>query len=495
METHSPDMTCPSCIGLRAELDALKHLVLEMRQSLDALQHKLSQAQAELAQTQSALVNTQAELARARKNSSNSSKPPSSDIVKAPRPSSSGRRKKRKIGGQPGHNKHERLFSLSDADQQHTYELATCPHCASVHLEVWPGAEKITYQYELINQPIRLHAHQRPAYWCSDCRKTHHAPLPVEVSKGGLVGPELTALIGYLKGNGHMSYATIQSLLDDGLRCSLSGGMLVKVVQKVSQALTRPYEEMVQALPQQKTLNIDETSHPENGKLLWNWGFRTPDFTLFTIEDSRGAQVLEDLLGTECEATLGSDYYSSYRAFMKKAPVTVQFCLAHLIREARFIAQSSTKTIANYGQRVLDGLKALFKLIHQREKIPPDRFHRRLEQQRDKFLRQGRRTKAGGQAAVLAKRFRTHGREYFTFITCPDIGPTNNVAERAIRFCVIDRLITRGTRGLRGRQWCERIWTTRATCAQKSQRLFRFIREAVQAHFAGTSAPSLLVLG
>jgi SUMO ligase MMS21 Smc5/6 complex component len=87
METHSPDMTCPSCIGLRAELDALKHLVLEMRQSLDALQHKLSQAQAELAQTQSALVNTQAELARARKNSSNSSKPPSSDIVKAPRPS------------------------------------------------------------------------------------------------------------------------------------------------------------------------------------------------------------------------------------------------------------------------------------------------------------------------------------------------------------------------------------------------------------------------
>jgi transposase len=222
--------------------------------------------------------------------------------------------------------------------------------------------------------------------------------------------------------------------------------MLVKVVQKVSQALARPYEEMVQALPQQNTLNIDETSHPENGKLLWNWVFRAPDFTCFSIEDSRSAQVLRDLLGTECEATQGSDYYSSYRAFMNQAPVTVQFCLAHLIREARFIAQSSTQTIANYGQRVLDGLKALFKLIHQREKIPPDTFRRRLERQRDKFLRQVRRTKAGGQATVLAKRFRTHGREYFTFITQPDIDPTNNVAERAIRFCVIDRLITRGTR-------------------------------------------------
>ena len=494
METDSLDMTCPNCLGLRAEVDALKHLVLEMRQSLDALQHKLSQTQTELVQTQRALVKTQAELARARKSSSNSSKPPSSDIVKAKKPSSSGRRKKRKIGGQPGHSKHERLFSLSDADSQHIYELDTCPHCASLDLEVWPGAEKTTYQYELVDQPIRLHAHQRPAYWCPDCHKIHPASLPVEVRKGGLVGPELTALIGYLKGNGHLSYATLQSLLDDGLSCWLSGGMLAKVVQKVSQALARPYEEMVQALPQQKTLNIDETGHPENGKRLWNWVFRTPNFTCFTIEDSRGAQVLEDLLGTECEATLGSDYYSSYRAFMKKAPVTVQFCLAHLIREARFIAQSSTKTIANYGQRVLDGLKALFKLIHQREKIPPDTFRRRLERQRDKFLRQVRRTKAGGQAAVLAKRFRTHGREYFTFITQPDIDPTNNVAERAIRFCVIDRLITRGTRGIPGRQWCQRIWTTRATCAQKGQRLFHFIREAVQAQFAGTPAPSLIAL-
>lgn len=151
----------PSCIGLRAEVDALKQLVLEMRQQMDALQHKLSQTQTELAETQTALVKTQAELARARKNSSNSSKPPSSDIVKAKKPSSSGRHKKRKIGGQPGHSKHERIFSLADVDQQHTYALDTCPHCASGQLEVWPGAEKTTYQYEVVDQLIRLHAHQR----------------------------------------------------------------------------------------------------------------------------------------------------------------------------------------------------------------------------------------------------------------------------------------------------------------------------------------------
>ena len=139
--------------------------------------------------------------------------------------------------------------------------------------------------------------------------------------------------------------------------------------------------------------------------------------------------MLEERLGAECEAILGHDYYSSYRAYMKKAPVTVQFCLAHLIREARFIAQSQNKVIANYGQRLLDELKALFRLIHRRDQLRPETFQRRLEKISARFLRKARRTQAGGVAATLAKRFRTHGREYFTFITRPDIEPTNNIAE------------------------------------------------------------------
>ena len=46
----------------------------------------------------------------------------------------------------------------------------------------------------------------------------------------------------------------------------------------------------------------------------------------------------------------------------------------------------------------------------------------------------------------MANRFRTHGKAYFEFITTPGIGPTNNAAEQAIRFIVIDRHVTQGTR-------------------------------------------------
>ena len=70
--------------------------------------------------------------------------------------------------------------------------------------------------------------------------------------------------------------------------------------------------------------------------------------------------------------------------------------------------------------------------------------------------------------------------------------PTNNIAERALRFCVIDRRITQGTRGRKGQQWCERFWTIQATCRQQGIGVGRFIQQAVQAYFQGATAPSLL---
>ena len=95
-------------------------------------------------------------------------------------------------------------------------------------------------------------------------------------------------------------------------------------------------------------------------------------------------------------------------------------------------------------------------------------------------------------AQNIAKRFREHGEAYFTFVTTPELEPTNNLAERAIRFVMIDRLITQGTRSEAGRQWCERIWTVVATCAQQGRSTYAFLKEAVVNWFNDVAAPSLL---
>ena len=101
----------------------------------------------------------------------------------------------------------------------------------------------------------------------------------------------------------------------------------------------------------------------------------------------------------------------------------------------------------------------------------------------------------GKHAQNLAKRFHKHGEAYFQFITTPGIEPTNNLAEQAIRFVVIDRRVTQGTRSKTGRRWCERIWTTIATCVQQGRSVFAFLLESVDAHLRGVPPRWLLPSG
>ncbi len=92
----------------------------------------------------------------------------------------------------------------------------------------------------------------------------------------------------------------------------------------------------------------------------------------------------------------------------------------------------------------------------------------------------------------MAKRLTLYGESYFRFVTTPGIEPTNNVAEQAIRFVVIDRHITQGTRSETGQRWCERIWTVLATCARTGRSVWAFLQAAIEAAWQGEAAPSLL---
>ena len=149
----------------------------------------------------------------------------------------------------------------------------------------------------------------------------------------------------------------------------------------------------------------------------------------------------------------------------------------------------------NDGQRVLDGLRRLFRVIHRREQMTPAQFQRALERARQKLIAVGKRAPQRSEAQNLAARFRRHAQAYFRFITTPGVDPTNNLAEQAMRFVVIDRRITQGTRSEHGRQWCERIWTVIATCTQQGRSVFEYLRQAIIAYLRNQPIPSLLPAG
>jgi transposase len=436
------------------------------------------------------IAELEARIARLEKNSSNSHKPPSSDIVK-PKPPRSRRGKKRRIGGQPGHPRHERPpFPPDQIDQTREYTLGDCPDCGGP-LEESNRPPRVLQQIELIHKPVQVTEHRAVGFWCPHCEKFHYAALPAEVREAGLVGPHLTALVAWLKGAAHCSYTTIQTLLRDVLGVELSRGHLGRLVRKASRALDGAYGELLGALPSQARLNVDETGHKERGKNFWTWCFRAGEYTVFKIDPSRGSKVLQETLGEDFDGILGCDYFSAYRKYMGEMNGQVQFCLAHLIRDVKFLTTLDERT-SKYGERLRERLRRLFRVIHRRDRMTPDGFARGLERERRAILQAATHPPWTRQARNMAKRFRRHGDAYFRFLTTPGVEPTNNLAEQALRFVVIDRRITQGTRGEWGRQWCERIWTARATCAQQGRSVFEFLHSALTASFTNKPASSLL---
>lgn len=327
-------------------------------------------------------------------------------------------------------------------------------------------------------------------------RRTHQlmvADLPAEVRAAGLVGPRLSAYIAFCKGACHMSYTTIQTLLAEVFGVELSTGQLAKITtKKVSAALAAPYQELRDLLPQQPQLGIDETGHKDEGKRYWTWCFRARSFIVFLIDPSRSAAVLDRVLTAAFSGVINCDYYSAYRKFMNDSSAIMQFCLAHLIRDLKFLQLSSDNVTRNWAGRMLQEFDALFKIIHRRDRFSEHEFQRRLQAQRDKLIARFKSSPKRAGVRDLRRRFKFHAKEFFTFVTTPGIEPTNNMTEQAIRYVVIDRKITQGTRGENGQRWCERIWTVLSTCRLQRRSAFPFIHQAFTAYLRGDLAPSLL---
>ncbi len=455
------------------------------------------ESSAKIADLERRLQELEEKLAKAEKNSSNSSKPPSSDIVnptKCDKKTAKKTGKKRKQGGQPGHRRHERTpFTEDQIDTFWELRFHDCPGCGG-KLQDDPTLEpKKLQQVEFVGIPLRVEEHQRVGQRCTQCDQVHYVAWPEDLVRAGLVGPRLTAFIGFLKGACHMSFTSIRKFLRDVVKVTISRGQLRKLIAKVSGSLADPYEELLRLLPQQNQVNVDETGHKDNGQRMWTWCFRASLFTLFKISPSRGSKVLLEVLGTEFSGTIGCDYFSAYRKYMRlNDHVMVQFCLAHLIRDVKFLVDHPNSRNRAYGRRVLEAIRSLFRVIHRREEMTETGFARRLRSVADQLQHQATyRVPPIKEAQNLAERFRKHGEQYLHFITTPGVEPTNNLAEQAIRFVVIDRKITQGSRSEAGQKWLERIWTVTATCAQTGCSVFDFLTDAVIASFQGQSAPSL----
>jgi hypothetical protein len=289
------------------------------RDELLALVTELRREMAALREENAAL---KAALARSHKDSSNSSKPPSSDITKPPADPgrNGGPRKKRRIGGQEGHPKHESDLTLADAD--HVVNLRADRALKEPSRKLVPASDqeaRVIFQYELVEKPVEL-----TAYVSHPCRdratgEILYAPFPHEVEAAGILGPRLTALAACLKGGIHASYSGTGKVLGF-LGAGVCRSTLCNKVMKVSAALGFAYGQLLAALPDQERLNIDETGHKDNPFAKpadhpkhWIWVFAAAAFTVFKIFGSRSTDALREVLGKDCAAIIGADTLRNFK--------------------------------------------------------------------------------------------------------------------------------------------------------------------------------------
>ncbi len=422
-----------------------------------------------------------------RANSSNSSKPPSTDGPATPprkdRPTGRSR------GGQPGHPRHKRaLLPIEQVDAVHPVVPTTCAHCEAP----LAGSDRAPERHQQIEVPEKLRyvtEWQLHTLRCKACGEHTVGALPPEAH--GAFGPRLEALTALLVGRFRLSHREVPALLREVFDIELSDGAVTGCVQTVSAALQAPFDEALAAAQAAPVKNIDETGWRLDKRRAWLWVMVTAVATIFLVRRGRSQKVARELLG-DAPGIVGSDRWSAYDYLVLALR---QLCWAHLIREwQRFVERGGSD--AEVGQALQGITRRLFASWAQVRQGLLDRtgLARRVVRYRRetrRVLRYGAtaaRRKTAGTCREILDRFEA----LWTFTRIVGVDPTNNGAEQAIRPAVLWRKGSFGNDSTRGAVFTERILTTVATLRAKKRAVLPFLVQAVQAHYDDAKAPSLV---
>jgi transposase len=484
---------------LRRENERLRKQVAEQEKKIGEQEKKIDEKEKKIGEKEKQIADLERQLAAYRKNSSNSSKPPSSDGLAKPSRSCGHRQKsKRKPGGQKGHPGHHRPPVPLDQVQQIKPVLpVSCKHCGhhlpqrveEVQTVGHPHCHQVTELPPI--QPYVIE-YQCLKVLCPVCGEGTRAPLPAEAQ--GDFGPQLMALIAYLTVVCRMPRRVVETFLQQALNIPISLGSTQNVWQQVSAAVAQPCQELEAQLKHEPVLNSDETGWRSDGERRYLWALVARNFVFYTVARTRSSEVLIHLLGAVFAGILCSDRYSAYFKYQKGM---AQLCWAHLKRDILGIQDFAKTTEAERFARDALALYArLFRLWRkfQGNRITRDQLlWRSIRLQKDWFaLAQNHLDSDDTPVRNLATALFQHCDRLFTFLEYPGVEPTNNCAERALRTGVQWRKTSFGNRSALGEIATARLLTVSQTCRMQGRNVLIYLGTAVSCHRRCQPVPSLL---
>lgn len=451
---------------------------------LPALQEQVTALQARVAELE----------ARLRQDSTNSSRPPSSDppgTRRAP-PRAKGRRRP---GGQPGHRGHFRtLRPVAQVDHVVRRTPTTCRACGNPLATEPTPDDPADLRHQVTELPpvqVQVTELQLAARRCATCGEVTRAEWPATVPHT-VIGPRLQAALTLLTGRYRLSKREAAQCAQDLFGAEVAVGTVSASEQHVSAALAPVVAEVEAAAQQAAVANLDETGWRQGRRRAWLWVMVTSAGTVFRIDRSRGSGVVRALLGPEWTGIVGSDRFTAYKGLPLEGR---QVCWAHLRRDFQKLVDAGSAS-RPVGERLLAIAAHVFELWHRfrAEEVPRDEWIVAISRVIAEMAAVVDAQARIGTPVVqtLCRELRAVWPALWTVVVTSGVEPTNNAAEQALRPAVLWRKGSFGTHSEGGSRFVERMLTVTATCRQQGRSVFAFLLATITAAQQRVAPPSLL---
>jgi len=363
-----------------------------------------------------------------RKDSNNSSMPPSKDENRPPRTSSLREKGNRKAGGQPGHE--GKTLEMTEApDEIIEHHACFCPECGK---DVSNQPFEFFGKLQIIDIPtIKQVVIEHRVYRCKcTCGKMVESDFPVGVDSPIRYGKNIETLIGYLSVRQYLPFKRLQEMLNDIFAVQISEGGLHWLLNRLASKGVDAYEIIRQNVMHSRVIGTDETGVKINGKRHWFWTWQNNRATFIAASTNRGTSTInENVSGISTEAVLVHD---CWKAHFKTPVKKQQLCTAHLERETKYLEERYKVAWPVRFCAMLRQAHKLKKQLTPADYYYPNHSRDLLEKELDNLLSE---TLEPNHKEMIAFQKRiTKYRDYvFTFLYHPDVPPDNNGSERAIQ--------------------------------------------------------------
>ena len=329
----------------KLDKETLIELLLQALSRLDELEKQVTAQNATIQKMRDEIA----------KNSSNSSKPPSSDGLKKPKTRSLRKKGQRPLGGQTGH-KGNTLKMVAEPDYIELHPITNCPHCQTDLSDTKPTGHEKRQLFDV--PPVRLEVteHQAEVKQCPGCGQQAKGAFPSHVTQPTQYGPRLKGQASYLNNYHFIPLERTEQLLTDFYGQSPSEAAVITANNQLVTQIDPALEAVRQQLIASNVTHFDESGMRVAGQLHWLHVASTSHLTHYHVHRKRGREgmIAGDIL-PKFEGKAVHDHWSPYAKF---EACEHTFCNAHHLRELQFVAEQYQQTWATEMGQLLLAIKA-----------------------------------------------------------------------------------------------------------------------------------------